>query len=330
MSLPRDTRPTRKVPLTEQELAGVATLWSEKAAPVKLLGAWENFVFSLEDGRQRVVLRVTECSRRSRAEVEEELDFMEHLALNGVRVPAIVRTQAEGRSGTISTGVGTYVFCFFEYLAGDPVLAETVKTETLGVERWGGMIASIHNSSSTFRLHGRRKSWYENELLGADRSVLPPGSRELIQATLASLKTRDRTRGYGLIHADIHGRNVLRHGLDTAVIDFDDGCYHWYMYDLGVALNWLTLANSSPAELDKVSCRLLAGYARIRATSSGDDCLILELAHLRCVLDYLLAISRIAQGVDPIALRQRCTKLEAQLEALTLQIHRSARKPITL
>ena len=39
---------------------------------------------------------------------------------------------------------------------------------------------------------------------------------------------------YGLVHYDLHQGNILKTNSDTYTIDFDDLCYHWYIWDFAI------------------------------------------------------------------------------------------------
>jgi Ser/Thr protein kinase RdoA (MazF antagonist) len=50
------------------------------------------------------------------------------------------------------------------------------------------------------------------------------------------LRGLDRSKGFSLIHADLHAGNVLMEGSRVSVIDFDDTVFGWHTFDLAVAL----------------------------------------------------------------------------------------------
>jgi Ser/Thr protein kinase RdoA (MazF antagonist) len=52
----------------------------------------------------------------------------------------------------------------------------------------------------------------------------------------ATRQLREEGAGFGLVHGDLHYENVLFHGSETRVIDFDDCGWGFHLYDLAVAL----------------------------------------------------------------------------------------------
>jgi Ser/Thr protein kinase RdoA (MazF antagonist) len=57
---------------------------------------------------------------------------------------------------------------------------------------------------------------------------------------------------YGLIHADPEPWNMLLHNGEITFVDFDECCYHWFVFDLAVALMYAVwvIEETNPAETD--------------------------------------------------------------------------------
>ena len=54
----------------------------------------------------------------------------------------------------------------------------------------------------------------------------------ILSARLQSMP-KDRNN-FGMIHADLHAKNVLRNNGQLYVIDFDDAGFGWHAFDLAV------------------------------------------------------------------------------------------------
>ena len=85
---------------------------------------------------------------------------------------------------------------------------------------------------------------------------------------------------YGLIHADLRLANLLVHGDDTYVIDFDDCGWSWYLYDLGAALSFIEDDPRVPELVDAWT----RGYRRIRALPVDDEAEIPTFVMMRRLL----------------------------------------------
>ena len=97
----------------------------------------------------------------------------------------------------------------------------------------------------------------------------------------------DGPEAFGLIHADLHTRNILFSRKETRVIDFDDCGFGHRVYDMAVGL----LENGHPSRRDD----LLRGYARHRPVPED------QLAFL----EKFIAARRLGNAVSAIQQTQR-------------------------
>jgi Ser/Thr protein kinase RdoA (MazF antagonist) len=276
----------------------LAGRWRPGAIVCDILGAWENFVFLLRSGKETAVLRITEETRRKEHEIIGELALVEHLKLIGFPVPAVLLFQDGSKLSPLDSDNNRFFACLFTEVAGQQVSARTILDEPNGVESWGEMIGLLHNAMVTFRSEvAIRGTWAENELithtpLGVG---LPPHYVPFFQSVVSDLRQRTvSVDDFGLVHADLHGRNVLATTFSRTVIDFDDMCYHWHAYDLAVAWNWLCHADG---DTERMREGLLAGYSRSRNASLETHRLLPRLAFLRTCLDFMFLRQRARSGV---------------------------------
>jgi Ser/Thr protein kinase RdoA (MazF antagonist) len=115
----------------------------------------------------------------------------------------------------------------------------------------GGMLARLHTISSQWRAPAgfQRPHLDRDGLLGPhphwgrfwDHPVLSAADRALILSARARLLDRlgdldESADIYGVVHADLHGDNIITQGSSLAIIDFDDAAYGWYHYDIATTL----------------------------------------------------------------------------------------------
>lgn len=72
------------------------------------------------------------------------------------------------------------------------------------------------------------------------------------------------SENFGLIHADLRLANILVDGQVTAIIDFDDCGFGWYIYELAAALSFL----EERSDLNRLIESWHVGYRRISDISS--------------------------------------------------------------
>jgi Ser/Thr protein kinase RdoA (MazF antagonist) len=117
-------------------------------------------------------------------------------------------------------------------------------------------------------------------------AVSTPEAAEVVAAAVHKVWVVMRALGespdqFGLIHADLHQRNVLFHHGAAGAIDFDDcGFGHW-LYDLAVPLTGLQYHPRYPA----LRSALLAGYFQSRPRSPQDQTQLETFIALRRIQD---------------------------------------------
>jgi Ser/Thr protein kinase RdoA (MazF antagonist) len=266
-------------------------------AEVRLLNVSENATFLVtEPGAGPSVLRVHRLGYHSQRAIASELAWMDALqAEAGVRTPRVLPAADGRRVVTVaadggplppggSSGPGASRYCVrFEFLPG---------TEPPG--SGGGAAAAAYFAELgeiTARMHAHARTWdrpawftrfrWDVEAAfgarprwGRWQDGLGVGPAEA--ALLARLERRLRDRlaafgsgpeRFGLVHADTRLANLLVHEGTTAVIDFDDSGFSWYLYDLGTAVSFF---EDDPAVPDLIAC-WLDGYRRAGARLPAAD-----------------------------------------------------------
>lgn len=233
-------------------------------AGLSLLKQRENFVFALEHGGERLVLRVHRQGYHDDAELACELDFVRALHDEGVSVPSF----AEGPDGRGFTTVGSahpagehqvdlQLFIENQGNFGDERTGVdgTAALEPADFAALGRLIAEVHaateRSGYTMAvprddwdldgLVGETPAWGDPlriaELQGADRAAVV-AAIDRIREVLGAYGTP--AHRFGPIHADLTPENVLRTPNGLMLIDFDDFAAGWHLFDLATALYFFT------------------------------------------------------------------------------------------
>jgi Ser/Thr protein kinase RdoA (MazF antagonist) len=255
-------------------------------AQVSLLNVSENATFLITDADgERSVLRVHRLGYHSRQAIESELAWMDALrAEAGVRTPRVLPA-ADGRRVTESQGR----HCVrMEFLPGaEPAGADGGPPAVAHFTELGAITARMHAHARAWR----RPQWFTRFRWGVDDAfgpgpAGPPGrwgrwhdgvgvglAETSILGRLES-RLRERLAGYGngpesfgLIHADTRLANLLVQDGTTAVIDFDDSGFGWYLYDLGTSVSFF---EDDPAVPDLVAA-WLDGYRKAGGALSAAD-----------------------------------------------------------
>jgi hypothetical protein len=119
----------------------------------------------------RAVLRLTGEAHRTRAQLEAELDFVDHLAAGGLEVAPGLASLAGERivdaSRLVASGERTYA-AVFARLEGRHFECYSADIDRPLFERWGGAMARLHALSQSFeaRPEFRRPDWPDDAVAG--------------------------------------------------------------------------------------------------------------------------------------------------------------------
>lgn len=261
--------------------------WDVSAAAIERVSVSENIVFRVDGaGGERHALRLHRPRYHTLAELRSEQVWTNALAQAGVDAPIAVPTRrGEGYAPVaLNVGDGEWRYAgLLEWVDGTPLWASI----DAALEQPGGhaalehfaalgeIMAAIHNQSSRWRLPrgfvrhrldaegfvGERPFWgrfWESPHAGAAARRRLAALRHQVARALRGLSTSPAV--FGLIHADLHARNVIVNGRRLHVIDFDDAGFGWHAYELAVALH----AHQRHPRREAFLAALVKGYRRVR------------------------------------------------------------------
>jgi Ser/Thr protein kinase RdoA (MazF antagonist) len=249
-------------------------------ASVTLIHVSENATFLVRDADGgRSVLRVHRLGYHTRTAIESELAWMSALrAEAGIRTPRVLPA-IDGRPVIEATGR----HCVrFEFLPGtEPPGTADAGTAVPHFAELGAITARMHAHArrwqrpswfTRFRwgdddafgtpltgATGRWGSWRDGVGVGAAEAGILRRLEGRLRERLAAFGTSPER--FGLIHADTRLANLLVHDGSTAVIDFDDAGFGWYLYDLATTVSFFEDDPAVPA----LAAAWLDGYQRTAA-----------------------------------------------------------------
>jgi Ser/Thr protein kinase RdoA (MazF antagonist) len=253
------------------------------------------FAVSCADG-SRYALRININSQRSAANALAEIEFINHLKAN---TELTFATPLPNISGDYCTSVDNEAMgkpllsVLFSWLEGSEVGDEPTEEQLFAV---GAAMAKMHDATAGFELSPeadlpnlRDVLWLTEDLLTTDKSQLSTQDKTLVRAALDKIDglvdglfARESTR---VIHADMHGWNLMWHEGNLSVFDFDDSGIGLPIQDLYTALYYLDTPEQDAA--------LKAGYASVRAIPEHTefDAKALLLQRRIILLNYLFETS---------------------------------------
>ena len=270
-----------------------AALWQLDPAQITLAARRENIVFRANTPEGCFALRQHRQGYRNDAQLLSELDWMAHLAANGVAVPQPKRS---GRGNFVETVDGVQ-YDLLTWLPGQMLGAQgqlDAVTDRCGFARQlGSLLAQLHDISDAWvppagfqrpawdvaglvgesPLWGRY--WAHPDLTGPQRQLL----RDVRDKASQILAQCAGDMDYGLIHADAITENILVDGGQIYLIDFDDGGWGFRDFELATFL----MRQIDAPDYPQIRDALLQGYAQRRAVAHDMLQLMLVLRALTYV-----------------------------------------------
>lgn len=268
-------------------------------ARLQLIGVSENVTYRADDNRsgKAYVLRLHRPGYHSLDELNSERVWLEALRSSGISVPTPVDAP-DGRyfvpvdvAGNETRQAGLNIWAPGE-IVGELLTAHDRSPNAAGpIEiaepfgQLGGLMAAMHNQAAswtpppTFRRHrldlegllGDAPFWgpfWENPVLDERERELLITARDHCRGRLRRYGEPRRT--FSMIHADLHLANLLTHGGQLSVIDFDDAGFGWHQYDIAVAM----FHSRDTADFRAARQAFLHSYRAVRPISDDDLALV--------------------------------------------------------
>ena len=218
------------------------------------------FSVSTQSG-QKYALRLNINSTRTVSNIQAETQWVRDLArIPLINVPTPIASLDDqylvsahhADSGQTIYGV-MYSWLEGEEIGDDPTLNQ--------LHTVGRAMALLHENSANFTLTDGAELpifndffWGTEDFLFSSQSKVPPRDRELLKkAHDLIMKYIDElyaTSAVHIIHADLHGWNLMWHEGQLSIFDFDDCGYGVEAQDIAVALYYLDTPEQEVALLD--------------------------------------------------------------------------------
>lgn len=241
--------------LTESDLLQIAgkalKLYPFEVKEVSLINNEYNATFEVEsnDG-QFFALRININSPRTSENLKAEVSWVNHLFNDGrVRVAKpIPSNQGELFASVQDIRSSRDLYCvLYSWLPGSELEDEP---ELVQIRALGAAMAQMHVVAGDFQLPADSNlpsldhvMWWTEDFLLSEKSVLDQASKDLVRQTLQVIDNHVKTLYVGatpiVIHADLHGGNVLWDVNSLSVLDFDDSGIGLPVQDLATAIYYL-------------------------------------------------------------------------------------------
>lgn len=286
----------------------------------------ENRVLSYVGPSGHCVLRVSDAGRRSCEEVIAELDWIEFLAAGGVSVARPV--PALDGSRVVVSADGSWVASAYEFVQGTHLEQSACPDRIL--DAWGRLLGRMHVFAKTYgRISGAigRPRWEEDDQIAYER-YLPTGNEDVAEAArlliarIHSFSTSPEE--FGLIHSDLHLRNLLVDGDGVTAVDFDECCLGWFAQDIATSLYYFVRRIPTDDARSAVANRFLrvflSGYRTQAPLDSTSFAHLTDFVLLRHLVTYVAAFRPVPKApvTDPLLLQVVREELVGARSLMTL------------
>jgi Ser/Thr protein kinase RdoA (MazF antagonist) len=224
-----------KSPFAEDILEG---RWKYDAGKVYYFRASANVLFVCKKDEKTYFLRLSDASVKGRELLGTEMDLLNYLAGQDLRVVVPVMSRNESYVETVETELGTFHSVVFEALPGKQFETEDLPLD--GYFLWGSALGKLHNVIKDMpeKYKQGRISWRDQ--LASVAEKLPESEMEAkaeLQKIYEWASNKEATsENFGLIHYDFELDNLRWENQDIGILDFDDSLSHWYAADIAYAL----------------------------------------------------------------------------------------------
>jgi Ser/Thr protein kinase RdoA (MazF antagonist) len=215
------------------------------------------FVTSSEHHTYRILseqgsfaMRAERPGYHSLEEINAELQFVETLSNHQIATAKPVARTDGNFVSRLQTPEGDRFVTLFHWINGRHT-EEKEFYDTYG--KMGHIMGCMHRISTKISREyiKRRPHWTLEEIIGSQAvwgswdhpDYIDKSQRRLILDFLAVFQSRlaqyDSTERRGLIHADMRPTNVILNEGEVVIIDFDDCCHSWYLFDIAATVSFL-------------------------------------------------------------------------------------------
>jgi amicoumacin kinase len=227
---------------SEQELLLLAreaiVYWRGAADSLKYQGESTNAVFSFTSAGSSRFLRISASRCRPIVQIGAELDFIIYLHNHGLNVASPLTSINHRFIEPIQQG--NYLCVVFEAAMGQPFQFSQPQADQQHFFLRGKILSHLHSLSRSYRAahHRQRQHWQQDEVFQTIEEYLPRQQTSIwreYDSLMDWLAVRPVDESaFGLIHGDVGTTNFLCHDETITLFDFDDACYHWFLYDLAI------------------------------------------------------------------------------------------------
>lgn len=204
------------------------------------IGGFYQNVFLYERDGEEFILKLIPSANKDRTMLHSELKWIQFLRKNGIQIPKNVLSKRGNTIEVIHSLPIPFCAISYEKAEGEHVDEKVLHWNEYLFTRWGQEMGKMHAISKKFHLQEVDTpfdDWDQGEIYHRDLSFAP----KIIQDRWIDLREKatfpKTEKTYGLIHNQLSHRNfLLSQNRELIIFDLNHVKYHWYTYDIAIAL----------------------------------------------------------------------------------------------
>ena len=237
---------------------------------VYLLGGFQSFVYECMRNGRSYILKITHSSHRNENMLKGELDWIQYLSDNNVKVCMPVLSRKSKLIEIIEIGNSYFSAVVYEKAKGRPIGNHDWKPEFF--EKWGETVGKLHALSKHYHPKDQstiRPQWYSednydvNKFLPVSQIKVKQKFKNLVKKIKKFPRDAD---SFGLIHADMNSTNFFINNGEITIFDFDGCVYSWFIHDIAIltfcSIQFNHVINDKVSFLSLFMKSFLEGYHR--------------------------------------------------------------------
>lgn len=291
--------------LTPDQVLHIKNLW-DLEGDISFHRNVANSVYFARSNHRDIIIRVTAASHRSQKELESELHWMSFLADHNLKVAQPIKNVDSEYVAELKGNTLGFVSAF-EKAPGTNLKFEKSPTD-LELHTWGRYLGRLHALTKSYKPPPHilpRGQWHQDEVLTMGlraRDGNDPLAFERLDDCVEWMQSLQKDENsYGLVHCDLHTGNFFVENGEITAFDFDDSSYHWFSYDIAVALQAIFFGKdpneSTPQMKEDVLHRLMIGYSKENTLDDLWTKRILVFERCRTIMIYHWVKTNLKEGL---------------------------------
>ena len=221
---------------------------------LKLLGGFNDSVYEVKINNHSFIIKFYLASQNNKSLIIGELDWINYLSKNGINVAKPVYSLQNNLIEEIKENDSLYYYVIFEKVEGNFI--DDKNWDKNLIQNWGQSMGKMHNLAKDYQVLGKGQviNWAENDILIEPPTIASDSVLEkwkYYKEKLRNLPTHKEC--YGIIHNDLHHKNLFFNNGEVQLFDFGDIEYSWFSYDITISLYHSIQAISFSSEKEKLN-----------------------------------------------------------------------------